>query len=67
MQIDYSERIPNNVNLSTDRRLQRALERWQPSFLDWWQGVVISSLTCFFSSQAKQACHGEFSYPISNL
>jgi len=23
--IDYSERIPNNVNLSTDRRLQRAL------------------------------------------
>ena len=25
--IDYSERIPNNVNLSEDRRLQRALER----------------------------------------
>ena len=23
--IDYSERIPNNVNLATDRRLQRAL------------------------------------------
>jgi len=26
--IDYSERIPNNVNLSEDRRLQRALENW---------------------------------------
>jgi benzoyl-CoA 2,3-epoxidase subunit B len=34
--IDYSERIPNNVHLSTDRRLQRALESWQPRFLDWW-------------------------------
>ena len=34
--IDYSERIPNNVRLSTDRRLQRALESWQPRFLDWW-------------------------------
>ena len=34
--IDYLERIPNNVNLSSDRRLQRALEEWQPRFLDWW-------------------------------
>jgi benzoyl-CoA 2,3-epoxidase subunit B len=34
--IDYGERIPNNVQLSTDRRLQRALEAWQPKFLDWW-------------------------------
>jgi benzoyl-CoA 2,3-epoxidase subunit B len=34
--IDYSERIPNNVDLAGDRRLQRALERWQPQFLDWW-------------------------------
>jgi benzoyl-CoA 2,3-dioxygenase component B len=35
--IDYSERIPNNVNLVDDRRLQRALEGWQPKFLDWWR------------------------------
>jgi benzoyl-CoA 2,3-dioxygenase component B len=35
--IDYSERIPNNVNLADDRRLLRALERWQPEFLNWWQ------------------------------
>jgi CheY-like chemotaxis protein len=27
--IDYSERIPNNVNLASDRKLQRALEGWQ--------------------------------------
>ena len=31
------EKIPNNVNLSSDRRLQRALEAWQPGFLQWWQ------------------------------
>ena len=35
-QIDYSEKIPNNVNLAGDRRLQRALENWQPRFADWW-------------------------------
>jgi len=35
--INYSERIPNNVNLSDDRRLQRALEAWQPGFLNWWR------------------------------
>jgi benzoyl-CoA 2,3-dioxygenase component B len=34
---DYAERIPNNVRLQEDRRLQRALESWQPSFLNWWQ------------------------------
>ena len=34
--IDYKETIPNNVNLSDDRRLQRALEKWQPAFLNWW-------------------------------
>jgi benzoyl-CoA 2,3-dioxygenase component B len=36
MSIDYSERIPNNVDLAGDRRLQRALESWQPAFLNWW-------------------------------
>ncbi len=37
MSIDYSERIPNNVDLANDRALQRALEHWQPKFLDWWR------------------------------
>ena len=39
MAIDYSERIPNNVDLNEDRRLQRALEGWQPAYLDWWQDL----------------------------
>ncbi len=34
--INYSEKIPNNVNLSSDRTLQRALEHWQPNYLKWW-------------------------------
>ena len=34
--IDFDAKIPNNVDLASDRKLQRALERWQPNFLDWW-------------------------------
>ena len=37
--INYSDKIPNNVNLSEDRTLQRALEQWQPSFLNWWNDM----------------------------
>ncbi|MFO0664600.1 MAG: benzoyl-CoA 2,3-epoxidase subunit BoxB [Polyangiaceae bacterium] len=33
------ERIPNNVNLSSDKKLQRALEAWQPNFIDWWKAM----------------------------
>ncbi|TDJ63905.1 MAG: benzoyl-CoA 2,3-epoxidase subunit BoxB [Proteobacteria bacterium] len=34
---NYGELIPNNVDLASDRRLQRALESWHPKFLDWWR------------------------------
>jgi benzoyl-CoA 2,3-dioxygenase component B len=37
--IDYSEKIPNNVNLSEDKSLQRALEHWQPNYLQWWNDM----------------------------
>ncbi|MGA7864443.1 MAG: benzoyl-CoA 2,3-epoxidase subunit BoxB [Stellaceae bacterium] len=37
MAIDYYERIPNNVGIADNRALQRALEQWQPRFLDWWR------------------------------
>ena len=36
MTIDYNQRIPNNVGLSDNRRLQRALESWLPNYLSWW-------------------------------
>ena len=35
--IDYGDRIPNNVDLGSNRTLQRALEGWQPEFLHWWK------------------------------
>ena len=35
--IDYTEKIPNNVDLASDKTLQRALERWQPRYLEWWR------------------------------
>jgi benzoyl-CoA 2,3-epoxidase subunit B len=37
--INYSEKIPNNVNLNEDRTLQRALEQWQPNFINWWDEI----------------------------
>ena len=35
--VDIDARIPNNVDLAGDRRLQRALESWQPKFVEWWK------------------------------
>jgi benzoyl-CoA 2,3-epoxidase subunit B len=32
-----NEKIPNNVDLASDKKLQRALEAWQPKFIDWWK------------------------------
>jgi benzoyl-CoA 2,3-dioxygenase component B len=37
--INYSEKIPNNVDLGGDRTLQRALEQWQPNFIHWWDDM----------------------------
>jgi benzoyl-CoA 2,3-dioxygenase component B len=37
--IDYSQKIPNNVDLRSDKRLQRALEQWQPDYIDWWRST----------------------------
>ena len=36
MSIDYNQKIPNNVDLASDKALQRALEHWQPEYLRWW-------------------------------
>jgi benzoyl-CoA 2,3-dioxygenase component B len=34
--VDLSSKIPNNVDLSQDKRLLRALEQWQPDYIKWW-------------------------------
>ena len=39
MNVDIDATIPNNVDLAGDRRLQRALESWQPRFVQWWRDL----------------------------
>src|SRR5258707_8049370 len=39
MESNYQDRIPNSVGLGANRTLQRALEHWQPEFLNWWHGL----------------------------
>ncbi len=31
------DHIPNNVDLDNDRKLQKALLRWMPDYMDWWR------------------------------
>src|SRR5690606_38174072 len=35
--VDLDAKIPNNVGLKDDKRLLRALEKWQPNFRSWWK------------------------------
>lgn len=37
--VDLEAKIPNNVGLRDNKRLLRALERWQPAFLQWWKDM----------------------------
>ena len=37
--VDLNAAIPNNVDLTNDRRLLRALEKWRPSYLQWWKDM----------------------------
>jgi len=36
---ELDEKIPNNVHLSQDPKLRRALEKWQPNFIEWWMDM----------------------------
>jgi benzoyl-CoA 2,3-epoxidase subunit B len=37
--VDYSTKIPNNVGLTEDRQVLRALEGWHPGYLNWWKDM----------------------------
>lgn len=37
--VDLNAKIPNNVDLSQDKRLTRALEQWLPNYLSWWKDM----------------------------
>ena len=38
--ISYDTQIPNNVGLSTDRRVRKALEKWHPGYIKWWNDLI---------------------------
>lgn len=39
MNVDYDGLIPNNVGLSGDARVKKALETWHPGYIDWWKDM----------------------------
>ena len=38
--VSYDTRIPNNVGLGQDRKVLKALEKWHPGYLDWWNELI---------------------------
>ena len=67
MGIDYQERIPNNVDLSDNRRLQRALEAWQPGFQAWWQEMGPDEFRTRRSTCAPRSASNATAGPISAM
>ena len=39
VEVNYDDLIPNNVDLASDRALKRAMENWQPKYIDWWKDM----------------------------
>ena len=37
--VDLNAKIPNNVGLAHDTKLRRALEKWLPDYLEWWNDM----------------------------
>ena len=40
LNVSYDTQIPNNVGLSSDRRVLKALEKWHPGYLNWWNELI---------------------------
>ncbi len=39
MNVDYDGLIPNNVGLNADSRVKKALEKWHPGYINWWNDM----------------------------
>ena len=37
--VDYTTKIPNNVDLVNDTRVLKGLEQWHPGYIDWWMNM----------------------------
>ncbi|MFZ1813687.1 MAG: benzoyl-CoA 2,3-epoxidase subunit BoxB [Rhizobiaceae bacterium] len=40
LNVEYDTLIPNNVSLSSDRRVLKALEKWHPGYINWWNDLI---------------------------
>ena len=40
LDVSYDTRIPNNVDLSSDKRVLKALEKWHPGYIEWWSNLI---------------------------
>lgn len=40
LDISYDTKIPNNVGLSSDKRVLKALEKWHPGYIKWWSDLI---------------------------
>ncbi len=38
--VSYDTLIPNNVGLSSDRKVLKALEKWHPGYINWWNDLI---------------------------
>lgn len=38
--VSYDTQIPNNVGLSSDKRVLKALEKWHPGYISWWNDLL---------------------------
>ncbi|MBY6154584.1 benzoyl-CoA 2,3-epoxidase subunit BoxB [Vannielia litorea] len=38
--VSYDTQIPNNVGLSEDKRVLKALEKWHPGYINWWNDLI---------------------------
>ena len=39
IKVEYDTMIPNNVGLSSDKKVLKALERWHPGYINWWKDL----------------------------
>jgi benzoyl-CoA 2,3-epoxidase subunit B len=40
LNVSYDTIIPNNVGLSSDKRVLKALEKWHPGYINWWNDLI---------------------------
>ena len=40
LNVSYDTLIPNNVGLSSDKRVLKALEKWHPGYISWWTDLI---------------------------